>query len=159
VQSALVSLSRELIWAAPGSGAAVEAHLLAVMVEVLRLSIHAGAAGPALHGAQPQLVARFRELVEMHYRDSLSIESYAQRLGVKVARLRAACLKVAGATPLCLVQDRMILEAKRALLYSNMTVAEVGYYLGFDDPAYFSRFFTKQERRSPRAFRVERVAA
>jgi AraC family transcriptional activator of pobA len=40
-----------------------------------------------------------------------------------------------------------------------MTVAEVGYHLGFEDPAYFSRFFAKQERRSPRAFRVERVAA
>jgi AraC family transcriptional activator of pobA len=52
-----------------------------------------------------------------------------------------------------LVQDRAILEAKRALLYSNMTVAEVGYYLGFDDPAYFSRFFAKAEGLSPRGFR------
>ncbi len=50
----------------------------------------------------------------------------------------------------------MTLEAKRALLYSNMTIAEVAYHLGFEDPAYFSRFFAKVVGRSPRAFRVAR---
>jgi AraC family transcriptional activator of pobA len=150
---ALASLSRELVWAAPGSGAAVEAHLLAVMVEALRLSIQAKANGPAIHGAQARLVARFRELVEVHYRDALAIDDYAGRLGVTVGQLRAACRKAAAATPSRLVQDRAILEAKRALLYSNMTVAEVGYSLGFEDPAYFSRFFAKTEGLSPRQFR------
>lgn len=156
VGTALGNLSRELVWTAPGSGAAVEAQLLAIMVEALRLSIHAKAAGPAIHGSQARLVARFRELVEAHYRESLTIEDYANRLGVTVGRLRAACRMIAAVSPLRLMQDRMILEAKRALLYSNMTVAEVGYHLGFEDPAYFSRFFAKAEGLSPRAFRVDR---
>lgn len=158
VEAALKNLSRELVWAAPGSGAAVEAHLLAVMVEALRLSIQAKAAGPAMHGAQAGLVARFRELVEAHYRESLTIDGYAGRLGVTVGQLRAACRKVAAVSPLRLMQDRAILEAKRALLYSNMTVAEVGYHLGFEDPAYFSRFFAKAEGVSPRRYRAEREA-
>jgi AraC family transcriptional activator of pobA len=156
VEAALGNLSRELVWAGPGSGAAVEAHLLAVMVEALRLSIHATAARPETHGAQARLVARFRELVEIHYRKALTIEDYANRLGVSVGQLRAACRKIAAVAPLRLVQDRAILEAKRALLYSNMTVAEVGYHLGFEDPAYFSRFFAKAEGLSPRSFRVKR---
>ncbi len=159
VGPALGNLSRELVWAAPGSGAAVEAHLLAVMVEALRLSIHAKAAGPAIHGAQARLVARFRELVEGYYREPLTIEDYASRLGVTVGQLRAACRKIAAVSPLRLIQDRAILEAKRALLYSNMTVAEVGYHLGFEDPAYFSRFFAKVEGVSPRRYRTDRTFA
>ncbi|KQY29963.1 AraC family transcriptional regulator [Caulobacter sp. Root1455] len=158
VGPALGNLSRELVWAAPGSGAAVEAHLLAVMVEALRLSIHAKATGRAIHGAQARLVARFRELVEAHYREPLTIKDHADRLGVTVGRLRAACRKIAAVSPLRLMQDRAILEAKRALLYSNMTVAEVGYHLGFEDPAYFSRFFAKAEGMSPRRYRAERSA-
>jgi AraC family transcriptional activator of pobA len=159
VGPALGNLSRELVWAAPGSGAAVEAHLLVVMVEALRLSIHAKAAGPAIHGAQARLVARFRELVEAHYREPLAVEDYADRLGVTVGQLRAGCRKIAAVSPLRLLQERAILEAKRALLYSNMTVAEVGYHLGFEDPAYFSRFFAKAEGVSPRRYRAERSAA
>jgi AraC family transcriptional activator of pobA len=156
IEASLASLSRELVWTAPGGGAAVEAHLLAVLVEALRLLVRARAVSPAVQGAQAVLVARFRELVEVHYREGLSMDDYAGRLGVSVARLRAACLKVAAAAPLSLVRDRMMLEARRALLYSNMTVAEVGYHLGFEDPAYFSRFFAKAEGRSPRAFRADR---
>ncbi len=47
----------------------------------------------------------------------------------------------------------MLLEAKRTLSYTNMTVAETAYYLGFADPAYFSRFFSKHAGQSPAAFR------
>jgi AraC family transcriptional activator of pobA len=159
IAASLDSLSRELVWTAPGGGAAVEAHLLGVLVETLRLQVHARAASPAVQGAQATLVARFRELIETHYRVGLSMEAYAERLGITVARLRAACLKVAAASPLRLVQDRILLEAKRALLYSNMTIAEVGYHLGFEDPAYFSRFFARAEGVSPRRYRDMRVAA
>jgi AraC family transcriptional activator of pobA len=153
IAASLESLSRELVWTAPAGAAAVEAHLLGVLVEALRLLVQARAASPVVQGAQATLVARFRELVELHYREGLSMETYAARLGVTIGRLRAACLKTAAASPLRLVQERTMLEAKRALLYSNMAVAEVAYHLGFDDPAYFSRFFAKAEGLSPRGFR------
>jgi len=159
IAGTLASLSRELVWTAPGHAAAVEAHLLSVLVETLRLLVQAHAASPAVQGVQATLVARFRELVEVHYRAGLSLEEYADRLGVTVARLRNACLKVAAAPPLRLVHERMLLEAKRALVYSSMTVAEVAYHLGFEDPAYFSRFFAKAEGQSPRAFRASRALA
>ena len=47
-----------------------------------------------------------------------------------------------------------MLEARRALLYSNLSVAEIGYALGFADPGHFSRFFTRHAGQSPRAFRA-----
>ena len=154
---ALARLGRELVWTAPGRAAAVEAHLLTLLVEALRLLVQAHAAGPAVQGAQARLVARYRALVEAHFREGRSLEFYAERLGCTVSRLRKACSKVAGVAPLRLAQDRMLLEAKRALIYSNMTIAEVGYQLGFEDPAYFSRFFSKAEGCSPRRYRTERA--
>jgi AraC family transcriptional regulator, transcriptional activator of pobA len=157
VSEVLARLGRELIWTAPGRAAAVEAQLLSLLVEALRLLVQAHAAGPAVQGAQARLVARYRELVEAHFREGRSLEFYAERLGCTVSRLRTACLRAAGAAPLRLVHDRMVLEAKRALIYSNMTVAEVGYQLGFEDPAYFSRFFSKAEGCSPRRYRAERA--
>ncbi len=158
IAASLSELSRELVWTAPGGGAAAEAHLLTILVEALRRQVEGEAAGPALQGGHVALVARFRELVEAHYREGLPMEAYARRLGVALPRLRAACMRAAGAPPLRLVQDRLMLEAKRALLYSNMTIAEVGYHLGFEDPAYFSRFFAKAEGRSPKRYRLDRAA-
>ena len=55
-----------------------------------------------------------------------------------------------------MIEERLLLEAKRMLLYSNMTVAEAAFYLGFNDPAYFSRFFAHATGSSPRAYRNAR---
>jgi AraC family transcriptional activator of pobA len=52
-----------------------------------------------------------------------------------------------------MLDQRAILEAKRSLLYGNLSVADVGYALGFADPAYFNRFFTRHAGLSPGAFR------
>jgi len=158
IAACLAELSRELVWTAPGGGAATEAHLLTVLVEALRRQVQGEAASPTAQGGHVSLVARFRELVEAHYREGLPMESYAGKLGVALPRLRAACMRAAGASPLRLVQDRLMLEAKRALLYSNMTIAEVGYHLGFEDPAYFSRFFARAEGLSPKRYRLDRAA-
>ncbi len=153
VPASLGRLAREMAWIAAGHGAAVEAHLLAILVECTRALEHARSVETARPGTQATLVARFRELVERHYRESLSLDRYATLLGVTQTQLRVACLKVAGLPPTQLIQKRLLLEAKRALLYSNMTVAEAAYYLGFNDPAYFSRFFAHATGKSPRMFR------
>jgi AraC family transcriptional activator of pobA len=158
VASSLARLKRELAWTAPGHLAAVESHLLAILVEALRLGHHAQAAAPVSDRSAARLVARFREAVETHFLTGVDIGSYARRLGVSPTRLRRACRVVAQCAPIRLVQDRLLLEAKRLLLYSNMTVAETAYYLGFDDPAYFSRVFKSREGVSPGAFRRSAAA-
>jgi AraC family transcriptional regulator, transcriptional activator of pobA len=152
LDDALTRLSRELNWTAPGHAAAVEALLVAFLVEVLRLAQGAGEQ-EAAPGRQAELVARFRHLLEAEFRNGLKLERYAARLHVSLPQLRAACLQIAHCPPGRLLQDRLILEAKRALLYSNMSIAEVAYALGLSDPAYFSRLFLKAMGKSPRAFR------
>jgi len=86
-------LGRELAWSAPGHAAAVEALLVTLMVDVLRLSQLAGEAQRTPPGAAAVLVARFRELVEARYRTDAGIEAYAEALAVTPKRLRSACLK------------------------------------------------------------------
>ena len=68
--------------------------------------------------------------IESHLRMGLSIAQYAKALSVTPARLRAACLEVTGKPPARVLEDRLLLEAKRNLTYTNMTVAETAYYFG-----------------------------
>jgi len=146
-------LRRELVWKAPASAAAAAARLVTVLVSAVRALHEPAEVGTAATNARAALVARFREKVESHLRMGLSIAQYAKALSVTPARLRAACLEVTGKPPARVLEDRLLLEAKRTLTYTNMTVTEAAYYLGFSDPAYFSRFFSKNAGESPAAFR------
>jgi AraC family transcriptional activator of pobA len=146
-------LRRELVWKAPASGAAAVARLVTVLVSAVRALHEPAGLTSAATNARAALVARFREKVESHLRTGLSIAQYAKALSVTPARLRAACLEVTGKPPARILEDRLLLEAKRNLTYTNMTVAETAYYLGFADPAYFSRFFSKHAGESPATFR------
>lgn len=145
-------LARELAWIAPAHDAAVEGALLTLLSGVLRLlGTGRGAAAGTTRAAH--LVARFRARLEERFRLRESMGSYADALGVSETRLRDACARVAGRSPTAMIDQRCLLEARRALLYSSLSVAEIGYALGFEDPAYFSRFFTRHVGCSPRAFR------
>jgi AraC family transcriptional activator of pobA len=120
------------------------------------LSRHATQQVPHVAGRAAALVARFRAEIETRYRSGGTLQDYAQSLRVSQAQLRRACLQVTGQPPMQLIQDRLFLEAQRALLYTNMTVFEVAQHLGFMDSAYFSRFFTQRAGLSPRSFRADR---
>lgn len=152
----MAELGRELVWAAPGHSTAVEFRLMEILVTLLRRMRSDSGRQLGRAGPHAELVARFRSRVEARFRTGRGVEAYAAELGVSAWRLREACLRIAGFPPARLIQDRVILEARRALLYSNITVAELAYGLGFDDAAYFTRFFTKQVGQSPRAFRASR---
>jgi AraC-like DNA-binding protein len=83
------------------------------------------------------------------------IATYAAELGVSPTTLRTACALVAGMPPAEILNLRAFLEAKRSLCYSNQTIAEIAYGLGFVDPAYFTRAFTRHAGRSPRQYRID----
>lgn len=108
-----------------------------------------------------QRVERFAELIEQHFRDWQPVSFYARRLGVSPQQLNAGCRREAGASAQRMIHDRLLLEARRLLAYSDLDVTGIGYALGFRDPAYFSRFFTRHQGLSPSAFRLahaERLA-
>jgi AraC family transcriptional activator of pobA len=78
---------------------------------------------------------------------------YARLLKVTERALNEATRQALGYTAAQLIRERVMLEAKRLLLHSEISVAEIADRLGFDDPAYFSRCFKKHTSRSPIDFR------
>lgn len=158
VETRINTLARELAWSGPGQRAAVEALLLWLMVQALRhatLSDSSASSG----GRQARLVARLRERIEQRFRHREPVAAHARALGVSETALRHACARAAGLSPAAMLDERALLEARRLLLYSNLSVAEVGYAVGFEDPAYFSRFFARHTGRSPRDWRAARGQA
>lgn len=151
-------LLREFARSAPGRHAALRGLLGAVLGNVLRLARQSDGHAPAAAPAR-ELVARFRRLIEARYRTHAGINAYATALGVSESRLRRACAQATGQAPVELLHARVVVEAERQLRYSTMSIAQIAYYLGFDDPAYFSRFFALRTRVSPRAFRERDRAA
>ncbi|ADZ71146.1 helix-turn-helix domain-containing protein [Polymorphum gilvum] len=97
---------------------------------------------------------RFRSLVEEHFRTERATEFYAGEMGLTVQRLNRYCRIFTGRTAAQALRDRVILEAKRLLAFSGLSVSQVAYDLGFEDPAYFSRVFRKETGESPVDFRA-----
>ncbi|CAD7340067.1 helix-turn-helix domain-containing protein [Sphingomonadales bacterium 56] len=158
VETRIGALARELAWAGPGQRAAVDALLLWLMVQALRHATLSGASASS-SDRQARLVARLRERIEQRFRHREPVADHARALGVSETALRHACARAAGLSPAAMLDERAVLEARRLLLYSNLSVAEVGYAVGFDDPAYFSRFFARHTGRSPRDWRAARGQA
>jgi len=84
--------------------------------------------------------ARFNELVENHYREHRPLAEYALDLGISSPHLNSVCRELAGRSALQLIHQRLLLEAKRNLIYTAMTVSEISHDLGFSEPAYFTRW-------------------
>lgn len=144
-------IEREFRWSALGRVAAITANLQLLFLALARLR-HEHERDAVAVSYDAALFGRFRSLVESWYREHQSLAKYTHALGVTEKRLAAACRAAVNRTPLELIHDRLIIEAKRSLLYTSMNIAEVAYSLGFEDPAYFSRFFARQAGVSPRAF-------
>lgn len=96
-----------------------------------------------------QRLDRFRQLIELHYRNRRDLDFYAGSLGLTqrtLSRLTAARL---GCSPMDLIHRRLVLEAHRLLRYTNASATQVAAELGFDDPSYFSRFYQRLTGRRP----------
>ncbi|ASG23912.1 helix-turn-helix domain-containing protein [Nitrospirillum viridazoti] len=160
VLAAAAGILGELRGQGAGHRAAAEGHMLLLLAAMLRVARPPEAMSTAAGGRSGQvaLVAAFRALVERHYRSHRPLDAYLTELRTSSSTLRAACLAVTGRPAIGLIQDRLMTEAKRLILYSGQTIAAVAYELGFEDPAYFSRFFNKQSGEAPRVWRRRLMA-
>ena len=169
--AAFAAIEREVRFPRPGGRAAILARLSLALVAVVRAGTgdgdeggdgrgepgdRAGAEGSSGDAASGDaaLFRRYRGLVEERFRTQPRIGALAAELALSEGRLNAVCRRVAGRSAQAVLHARILLEAKRSLVYTSMTVGEVAYSLGFTDPAYFSRFFARRAGVSPQAFRA-----
>lgn len=138
-----------------GSGAwrspLIEAHMTALLLLVARLVAADTARAPGSPLGRRALA--FRALVDRHFRQRLPVAYYAARLGTSQTHLNRVCRSAFQDSALGVIDRRVVLEATRDLTFTVLSVKEIATSLGFDDPAYFSRFFTKRVGVSPTRFR------
>ncbi|WP_200814401.1 AraC family transcriptional regulator [Parabacteroides sp. Marseille-P3160] len=96
---------------------------------------------------------RFINLIDENYQKGLTITEYAQLLHISTRTLSDLTNQLLGKSPSLMIQERIILEAQRMLLYSELNVNQIEYRLGFDDPSYFVKYFKKHTKVSPSEFR------
>ena len=102
-----------------------------------------------------ELVQRFKELIELNFKAHWTVSQYAKALSISPTHLSRLTRAANGSSALRLIEARLMREARRNLAYTNLSISSIAYTLGFTDPAYFSRVFTRDAGISPKAFRAQ----
>ena len=107
-------------------------------------------------GAGVAATNRFCALLEENFSRAWKVSDYAGQIGLSAPHLTRICRTVLGAPPNTLVQQRRLLEAKRLLEYTALSVAEIAHRSGFRDAAFFSRTFKSSVGMPPNEYRLRR---
>ena len=99
-------------------------------------------------------VLNFIRLLDKNFKEKHLVNDYTQLLGISKTYLNKK-LKTFGKTASDLIKARLLVEAKKELLYSDYTISEIAYNLNFSEPANFHRFFKKLTSVTPHQFRIE----
>ncbi|WP_250255639.1 helix-turn-helix domain-containing protein [Chryseobacterium sp. Marseille-Q3244] len=100
-----------------------------------------------------QLTREFKIMVRQSYKSVKSPSEYAEKLNISRGYLTEAIREVTGKPAQHWIHQEIIIEAKRLLAFTHLTVKEIAYELGYNDHTYFSRLFSKLEDQSPSEFR------
>ncbi len=96
----------------------------------------------------------FQELIEKNFLKWKTPKDYAHKLNITANYLNALCKKKSGKSAGELIRQRIILEAKRLLAHTKLSVSEISFRLGFIDNSYFGRYFKKYTATTPESFRA-----
>lgn len=138
---------------APGREYVVESLVGTLLIWLSRRRTQARAAGEHLTDRSNEHLTRFTQVVERGYREHRPLDFYADHLGVTAAHLNTLCRRLSGRSALQIIHERLLLEAKRNLVYTTMNISQISDSLGFSEPAYFTRFFKRHTGVSPKTFR------
>jgi AraC family transcriptional activator of pobA len=158
----MLSTMREL-WAefnarSPGRALLLRGLCAGLLARVARAAGPAATAGDARSAQWAEsdsLLRRFETALEAHYLEHWKVADYAQALSITPTHLSRVARAATGEPASRLIDLRVMREARRNLAYTNLSISTIAYSLGFTDPAYFSRVFTRALGMSPRAFRAK----
>jgi AraC family transcriptional activator of pobA len=150
----LERLWQELMHGGAFHGDLVETQLRMAILIAARLTTPDQSATPASVQESPRMKA-LQTLVNRHFRDHHPAQFYADQLGISPTHLNRIAKATTGQSTNNLIAGRLIEQAKRDLVFTSAKIKQIAYDLGFNDPAYFSRFFTKEIGLTPRQYRAE----
>jgi AraC family transcriptional regulator, transcriptional activator of pobA len=123
-----------------------------LIIKLTRL-VKAQSAASHLSVLELDTVRQFNLLVENHFKKQHLVQEYAQMMFKSPKTLSNLFSKYSDKTPVQIIAERLFLEAKRLILYTDKSAGEIGFELGFEEPAHFSRFFRKMSGQSPTGFK------
>ena len=153
-----IRMAMEQIFAEFAGRRFARAHVLRSLASVLigLVAREIAAHGKAREGAMNvDYLDRFEALLEQHFLEHWTVADYADALSITPTHLTRLTRTATGHAASHLIVDRIVREARRNLVYTNLPVSTIAYALGFDDPAYFSRVFAAATGLSPRAYRAK----
>jgi AraC family transcriptional activator of pobA len=104
---------------------------------------------------EARLLGQLEQLVELNYKHHYAVPFYANLLGLTAGYLNKICLVYFSCTVHELLQQRLLKESQKLLIGSMMSAKTIAYALGFEDPAYFCRWFKKISGLSPKQYRKQ----
>jgi len=131
----------------------IRAYLEIILLKIKEQYLHNEQASPQRNKAGHQQIVAFKTLVDRHYTEHLGVADYASRLNVSPNHLNSICKKETGKTAIQLIHERLLLEARRLLYSTNLSIKEIAFGLHFEDVAYFTRFFKKNLQVTPLEYR------
>lgn len=154
LQAHMTKLERELEARSIGHFIAIESLMMTFFLNLIRFSAIEDVENNKQNTNQLRVVETFHQLIEEHYRQSWKLGDFAAALNISISQLRAACESVEGLSPIKILHQRKLTEANRNLMFSDLTIEQIAYWLGFSSPAYFTRFYKKESGVSPSDFRM-----
>lgn len=127
-------------------------YLYSFMLEAEREQLKQGKS-IRMQGANFEYFINFRELLEQHFRTEKGIGFYADQLFISAKVLTHITNLMLGKTPKQLLDERVLLEAKRLLVHTENPIKTISLYIGFDETTNFNKFFKKHSGQTPAAFR------
>lgn len=129
-------------------------HLLNLfLIRIQRLGKRNNCKGLSINNPHHITYARFRQLIEDNYKNIHIVNEYASLLNISAKTLTTYTKEILSQTPLTVINERIVLEAKRLLSHSGLNVNEIAFQLGFEDPSYFVKLFKRYVKMSPTDFR------
>ena len=104
-------------------------------------------------GADLDYTILFKDLLDNNFVSSKNVIFYVNKLHLTEKRLRLATSNILGKTPKEIIDERVLLEAKRLLVHGGQSIKEIGFDLGFDEPTNFIKYFKKHTNKTPVEFR------
>jgi AraC family transcriptional activator of pobA len=100
-------------------------------------------------------VIEFVQLLNIHFKEEDSLEFYAAKMNITTGSLNQICKRACGWTPKAIMQSKVLIEARRSLVFDSRTIQDIGFDLGFNEHASFIHFFRQHTGSTPKEFRME----